>query len=414
MTPNLFDALRDAGCERLVWARDARGERRTFLRPDEDDLPVDDAAPPAVAAAAELLAGAAAASGDVRRIECVYRRDVGLRLLFVRHADDLPRTVGPVRRVELSQPESRLLRDACVAARHAALSASACELERGGAATLLHATAAPEHDRARFAQALAEELQLFGGDYWVDALLGDEWARDAQKKGAPLFGAKSAPCAETAALGAVAAVRVALGAAGPRADDQPPIVALQGLGRVGAAVGRRLAADGFRLVVSDREYPKIDGFLSKLEPALRKNVSVVAPYQIAEVAAKPEACDVFCPAAESGVLTAESAAKLRCRAVVGPATGVFDAASAADELAAAQRLHERGILYVPEWLASAGGAAHAVFESAERGAKFDPRAAEARTERAAGWFCDEVVNAAKREGRTPLESALRRLSTKRF
>ncbi len=408
MTPGLFDALRDGGYERAAFLNDARGARAVFARPDEDEVPLGDDAPPALVAAAAEAAAAVAAAMDVRRLECVYRKDVGLRIASVRRSSTEGRTIGPVRRVDLAQSEPRVFRDVCVAARHAALSAKAAGISRGGAAVFLHATPAPEHDRARFAQALADELQLFGGDFWVDAGLGDEWAKDAAKRGASLAGARTTSSAETTALGVVAAVRVALGAIGPRADDLSPVVVLQGLGRVGAAVGRRLAVDGFRLVVSDRDYPKIDAFLGRLGPTERKNVSVVAPYQVAEVVAKAGSSDVFCPAAEGGVITADLVGRLKCRAVVGAATGIFDAASAEDERSAALRLHAAGILYVPEWLAGAGGLIHAAFECADRGAKFESAAAEARTERVAGWYADDVVGDSKHQGHAPIEILAKR------
>lgn len=407
MTGRLFDALRDAGFERLAAVRDRRGIRTLAARPDEEFAPVaeDD---PALGEAARDLAAASAAAGDARRVECVYRKDAGLRLTVVRHEDDAARTVGPVRRLDLSVPEARVLRDACVAARHAAWSAAAGEVARGGAAAFLHAVPAGDHDRARSAQALAEELLLAGGAYWTDFGFADEWAKETGKRGGPVFGCRASSAATTA-LGGAAAVRAALGAIGPRADDAPPIVLVAGLGRTGAALARRLAEDGLRLVVADKDYPKIDAFLGALGPAERKNASVVAPYQVLEVAARPDACDVLCPAAEGGMLGEAALAKLRCRAVVGPADGTFDAASAEDERRLAKALYDRGILHLPSWIAGVGGAVHAAFEEADAGPKFDPRAAEARTERAAGWFLDDVVADAKRSGRTPTDVALRRL-----
>jgi leucine dehydrogenase len=60
-------------------------------------------------------------------------------------------------------------------------------------------------------------------------------------------------------------------------------------------------------------------------------------------------CDVYAPCAVGGTLSADSIPQLRCRIVAG---------SANNQLAApedAQRLHDRGILYAPDYVINAGG-----------------------------------------------------------
>ncbi len=60
-------------------------------------------------------------------------------------------------------------------------------------------------------------------------------------------------------------------------------------------------------------------------------------------------CDVYSPCAVGGTLSEDSIPQLRCRIVAG---------SANNQLAApedAQRLHDRGILYAPDYVINAGG-----------------------------------------------------------
>jgi leucine dehydrogenase len=60
-------------------------------------------------------------------------------------------------------------------------------------------------------------------------------------------------------------------------------------------------------------------------------------------------CDVYSPCAVGGTLNAETIPALRCRIVAG---------SANNQLAVpedAQRLHDRGILYAPDYVINAGG-----------------------------------------------------------
>jgi leucine dehydrogenase len=64
--------------------------------------------------------------------------------------------------------------------------------------------------------------------------------------------------------------------------------------------------------------------------------------------------DVLVPAALGGLLTAATVPALRCAAVCGPANNQLDAP------ATAALLHERGILWAPDYVVSAGGIIHAV------------------------------------------------------
>jgi glutamate dehydrogenase/leucine dehydrogenase len=63
--------------------------------------------------------------------------------------------------------------------------------------------------------------------------------------------------------------------------------------------------------------------------------------------------DVLVPAALGGLLTAQSVPALRCAVIAGPANNQLDAPATADQL------HERGILWAPDVVVSAGGIIHA-------------------------------------------------------
>jgi len=63
--------------------------------------------------------------------------------------------------------------------------------------------------------------------------------------------------------------------------------------------------------------------------------------------------DVLVPAALGGVLTVHSVPTLRCAAIVGPANNQLDTPATAD------LVHQRGILWAPDIVVSAGGIIHA-------------------------------------------------------
>jgi glutamate dehydrogenase/leucine dehydrogenase len=116
---------------------------------------------------------------------------------------------------------------------------------------------------------------------------------------------------------------------------------VHGLGRVGGHVVRMLAGAGATLVVSD-----IDN--GKRALADRYGATWTSPQNCltAEV-------DVLVPAALGGLLTAQSVPTLRCTAIAGPANNQLDVPSTAD------LLHQRGILWAPDIVVSAGGVIHA-------------------------------------------------------
>jgi glutamate dehydrogenase/leucine dehydrogenase len=120
-------------------------------------------------------------------------------------------------------------------------------------------------------------------------------------------------------------------------------LAVVGLGSVGARIATLLSEAGADLVLSD-----IDA--GKKALADRLGATWCADPREALTAD----VDIVVPAALGGVLTEEIVPELRCRAVVGPASNQLAVAHVADAL------HERGIAWVPDYIASAGGVIKAV------------------------------------------------------
>jgi glutamate dehydrogenase/leucine dehydrogenase len=117
--------------------------------------------------------------------------------------------------------------------------------------------------------------------------------------------------------------------------------AVLGLGRVGGHVVRMLADTGATLVVSDVDE-------DKRALAGRYGATWTSPRDCLTANV-----DILVPAALGGVLTPQSVPTLRCAAIAGPANNQVDAPTTAD------LLHERGILWAPDIVVSAGGIIHA-------------------------------------------------------
>ena len=146
------------------------------------------------------------------------------------------------------------------------------------------------------------------------------------------------------AEGSVAALRaVASQLGGKTATLRGLRVAVVGLGSVGARIAALLSEAGVELVLSDIDASKkvlADGLGAQWHGDPHQALT-------AEV-------DILVPAALGGVLTEEIVPRLRCRAIVGPANNQLAVPDVADAL------HERGIAWVPDYIASAGGVIHAI------------------------------------------------------
>jgi leucine dehydrogenase len=115
-------------------------------------------------------------------------------------------------------------------------------------------------------------------------------------------------------------------------------VGVQGCGSVGAALAAQLAEAGAELVVAD-----VDGARAE-RVAAELGGRAVEPDAIYAVEA-----EVFAPCALGGILDAATIPRLRCAIVAGGANNQLrDPADGA-------RLAERGIVYVPDFVANAGG-----------------------------------------------------------
>ncbi len=135
-------------------------------------------------------------------------------------------------------------------------------------------------------------------------------------------------------LGIKAAIKEGLGsdsAAGVR-------VAIQGVGSVGGGVARRLAAEGAKLTLADVDLTRAKALAEELGADLVDSAAIM------EIEA-----DVLSPNALGAILTERSIERLRVPIVAGGANNQL--ATAAD----GQRIHDRGIVYAPDYVINAGG-----------------------------------------------------------
>ncbi|UZK66468.1 Leu/Phe/Val dehydrogenase [Sphingomonas sp. M1-B02] len=135
-------------------------------------------------------------------------------------------------------------------------------------------------------------------------------------------------------LGVKAAARRGLGA-----DSMAGVrVAIQGVGSVGGGLARLLAADGAKLVLADVNAERAKALAAELGAEAVDADSILSLET-----------DIFSPNALGAILTETSIPLLRAKVVAGGAN---------NQLALRQdghRLHDRGILYAPDYVINAGG-----------------------------------------------------------
>lgn len=116
-------------------------------------------------------------------------------------------------------------------------------------------------------------------------------------------------------------------------------VLVQGVGDVGQPLARLLAERGAVLLLCDVNGERAAALASEL------GGSVVDPAD-----AYVTDCDVYAPCAVGGTLNPGTVEDLRCAIVAGSANNQLDSPRVADRLA------QRGIAYVPDYIVNAGGA----------------------------------------------------------
>lgn len=162
-------------------------------------------------------------------------------------------------------------------------------------------------------------------------------------------------------------------------------VVISGFGSVGGGIAAGLAAEGARVVVSDVDE-------SRKGAALASGYGWVEPDRALSAPA-----DILVPAAVGGVLDAAAVRRLAAPLVVGPANNQLTHESVADDLA------EHGVVWIPDYVAGAGGIVYALSRESEN---HDHEAAHRRVE-GIGDTVSQVLGLACSTGVTPLAAARR-------
>jgi leucine dehydrogenase len=187
------------------------------------------------------------------------------------------------------------------------------------------------------------------------------------------------------ALGVEAAIRVACERVFGDDSLEGRTISVVGLGHVGAPLAELLAAAGARLIVSD------------IDEGRRALAERIGAEWADAVTAFTADVDVLAPCALGGVLDERTVPALRCRAIAGAANNQL-AHDGVDAL-----LAERGILWIPDFVANAGGVINISVEFEEGG--YSRERADVKV-RGVADTVRTVLDHADATGTTPLAAAL--------
>jgi glutamate dehydrogenase/leucine dehydrogenase len=279
------------------------------------------------------------------QVVLVADRAVGLRAVIAIHSTALGPSLGGVRFWRYER-EADAIRDVLALSEAMTWKAAVAGLHQGGGKAVVLVDDADVPRTEPLLHALGRAIDELGGRYIaaedVSATTRDmeelasvtPWVTGVRQE----LGGSGDPSPVTA-HGVLAAMRaVARELDGPDATLRGWRVAIQGAGSVGAHLARLLAAEGVAVIVADLHDERAEAVAGEVG---------------GEVAPADEilgiACDVLAPCALGGALTDTTVPTLACRAVCGAANNQL-AHHGVDEL-----LARRGILFVPDFVASAGG-----------------------------------------------------------
>jgi leucine dehydrogenase len=145
------------------------------------------------------------------------------------------------------------------------------------------------------------------------------------------------------ALGAFSGIRASCERRFNSSDLNGRSVLVLGAGSVGKPLIHLLLEAGCDVKFSDLDPARIDEVIQEL------GLSFVEPEAV-----YGEPCDVFAPCATGGILNAKTIPQLKCSIVAGGANNQLEEAQDGDSL------HQRNILYAPDYIINAGGAIYLV------------------------------------------------------
>jgi leucine dehydrogenase len=269
----------------------------------------------------------------------------GLMAIIAIHSTKLGPAIGGCRCIPYASTQSAIT-DAIRLAYMMSYKAAICGLPHGGAKAVIMRPSEIK-DRSAFFHSFADFVNQLNGLYVAAIDSGTDVAdmdiiaekSDFVTCTTKLGGDPSPFTAIGIKRGIEAAVKFKLGQ-----DNLKNIhVAIQGAGHVGYYLAKGLTEAGARITMADVNPKNLERCVDEF------NVAVASPDQIYKVH-----CDVFAPCALGAALNSNTIPQLNTKIVAGSANNQLKEIVEDD-----RQLHQRGILYAPDFLINSGGLIYA-------------------------------------------------------
>lgn len=287
----------------------------------------------------------------VQNLQVTVDAATGLRAAVAIHNGRHPQAVGGCRYLHYAD-DNAAVAEAIRLAEVMSLKAALAGLPVGGAQAVIVRNAHIEN-RALLFEAFGRFVETLGGAY-VAAIDSGTSSTDMDCVALQTrhvtctrsTGDTSKPTAEGVFAGIRAVALARLGSS----DLQGLRIGVQGLGHIGYTLANLLHGAGAELMVSDVDPARVQLAIDQLD---------ARPVAAEHMASTP--CDIFAPCGVNATLNAQAVGQLRCAAVAGCANGQLG------DLAVADQLEERGILYAPDYVINAGGLIYAALSHSGEG-----------------------------------------------
>ncbi|MEJ0026360.1 MAG: Glu/Leu/Phe/Val dehydrogenase dimerization domain-containing protein [Rhizomicrobium sp.] len=270
-------------------------------------------------------------------------RKTGLKAIIAIHSTALGAACGGTRMYPYATPDAALT-DALRLSKGMSYKNAIADLPLGGGKAVILGNPATDKSDAKFA-AFAAAVNTLGGRYITAMDVGILPAdMPAIARGTPYIAGYDQPgkaggdSGPATALGVFAGLKAAVKHRLGADTAKGLTVAIQGLGKVGMGVAKRLHAEGARLIVADTNLKAVAEAVETLHAV------AATPDQIVTCE-----CDVLSPNALGAILNDQSIPRLHARVVAGGANNQL----ARDHHGA--MLRDRDVLYAPDYVINGGG-----------------------------------------------------------
>lgn len=272
-----------------------------------------------------------------------YDRVSGLKAIIAIHDTTLGPALGGCRMLPYAS-EDAALHDVLRLSEGMTYKSAAAGLDFGGGKTVILGDPATNKSEALF-RALGRFIGTLHGRYRTGEDVGtgeEDFVQSLRETpylvGLPVAYGGSGDTGDNTALGVIQAIRAGLMQRFGSDSLKGRRIAIQGLGKVGYHVARRAVEGGAQVIAADIN-PHVVGRVSS-----QLGIEPTDPWAVLETE-----CDVFSPCALGSVINEDTLDHLACQIVAGSANNQLEDDSYGT------KLMQKGILYAPDFIASAGG-----------------------------------------------------------